>query len=113
LSDVSKEAQEKINQLQMIEQSMSTFVMQKQQLQQNLIEVESALTELEEAKECYKIVGNVMVKADAARLKEELKEKQETFSTRIDTIDKQQQKLKEKASKTQKEVMEELKAKNG
>ena len=109
--NIAKDTQEKINQLSMMEQNMSSLVMQKQQLQQQLIEVESALSEITSSNECYKIVGNVMLKTDSKKLEKELMDKKETCDLRIAAIDKQQQKLKEKAAKTQAEVMEEIKEK--
>ena len=45
--NVSKETEQKIQQLQLIEQSMQQFLMQKQSFQTQLVEIESALKELE------------------------------------------------------------------
>ena len=65
---VEKETEKKISQLQMMEQSMQGFLMQKQQFQGQLVEIESALKELEKSKEAYKIVGNIMVSSDKKEL---------------------------------------------
>ena len=59
--DVSQETEQKISQLQMFEQSLQGFLGQKQQFQMQLVEVESALGELENTEKAYKIVGNIMV----------------------------------------------------
>ena len=61
MAEVSKESEKKINQLQMLEQSMQNLLMQKQQFQLQQVEIESALKELENVNEAYKIVGNIMV----------------------------------------------------
>ena len=51
----------KLNQLQMLEQSMQNLSMQKQQFQLQQVELESAIKELDNVEEAYKIVGNIMV----------------------------------------------------
>ena len=61
MAEVSKEAEKKISQLQMLEQGMQSLLMQKQQFQLQQVEIESALKELENVDEAYKIVGNIMV----------------------------------------------------
>ena len=48
---MEKTTEEKIAQLQMIEQGMQNFLLQKQQFQAQIIEIESALKELEKS-EC-------------------------------------------------------------
>jgi len=108
---LSKEVQEKINELQLIEQNMQSFLLQKQNFQTQLLEVESALKELETTKEAYKIVGNIMVSAKKDELKKDLESKKEMFDLRIKSFEKQEQKLKEKASKLQEEVMSQMKEK--
>ncbi len=106
---MTKETEQKIGQLQMMEQSLQTFLMQKQQLQGQLVEIESALRELKDAKDAYKIVGNIMVNSSKEDLEKDLKQKKETIELRIKTLEKQESQIKEKASSTQAEVMEQLK----
>ena len=106
---MDKETQEKIGQLQMIEQGMQSFMMQKQQFRAQLMEVESALKELEGTEEAFKIVGTIMIKAEKKDLVKELDEKKERLSLRIKSIETQENKLKEKSASMQKEVMKQLK----
>ncbi len=108
---VEKETEKKISQLQMMEQSMQSFLMQKQQFQAQLVEIESALKEIEKAKEAYKIVGNIMVKGNKEDIENDLKKKKEIVELRIKTLEKQEGQIKEKASTVQEEVMKELKEK--
>jgi len=61
MADISTEAEKKLNQLQLVEQSMQNLLMQKQQFQLQQVEIESALKELENVDEAYKIIGNIMV----------------------------------------------------
>jgi len=109
MAEIPKETEEKINQLQLYEQSLQNFLIQKQQFQTQLVEIESALNELETTKGSYKIVGNIMVSADKDALKKELDSKKDAVKLRISTMEKQEKQIKEKVSKIQSEVMEKIK----
>ena len=104
---------EKLQQLQILEQNLQSFLMQKQQFQQQLIETESALSEIKDAEQSYKILGNVMVSANKDELTKELTSKKEETELRIKTLEKQEERLKEKAESLRKEAMEEIEEKNG
>ena len=106
---MEKSTEEKIQQLQLIEQGMQNFLVQKQQFQAQLVEIESALKELEGSKETFKIVGNIMVNANKEELSKDLKSKKEMLELRIRTLEKQEKQMKEKATAMQSEVMEKLK----
>ncbi|MBI2129951.1 prefoldin subunit beta [Candidatus Woesearchaeota archaeon] len=108
---MDKKTQEKIQTLQLLEQNLQNFLMQKQQFQVQLVEIESALSELGRSKEAYKIVGNIMVSSSKDALEKELKEKQETLSIRIKSIEKQENSIKDRAKKLQEEVLGEMKEK--
>jgi prefoldin beta subunit len=99
----------KIRQLQIYEQNLQGFLQQKQQFQQQLIEVETGLKELENSEESYKIIGNIMVRSDKEKLKGELLHKKEIIELRIKSVQKQEVQLKEKSVKLKEEVMEKMK----
>ena len=107
--EVSKETEQKINQLQMFEQSLQNFLGQKQQFQLQLVEVESALNELDNTEKAYKIVGNIMVETDKNELKKDLQSKKEVLELRIKTMEKQETQVRERASKLQSEILEKIK----
>jgi prefoldin beta subunit len=107
--EMTKETQEKIGQLQMIEQNLQNLLAQRQQFQAQMVEIESALRELETSKTAYKIVGNIMVSSDKESLQKDLKEKKEMAEIRIRTLEKQEKQLKEKAQKIQQEVLGKIK----
>ena len=111
MAEVSKESEKKLAQLQMLEQSMQNLLMQKQQFQMQQVEIESALKELENVNEAYKIVGNIMVSAEKEDLLKDLQSKKEMIELRIKSVEKQETQMKEKASTMQSEVMEKLKEK--
>lgn len=100
-----KDAEKKLGQLQLLEQSMQNLLMQKQQFQLQQVEIESALKELEKTKEAYKIVGNIMVLSKKEDLVAELGSKKDIIELRIKNMEKQEEQLREKASKLQSEVL--------
>ena len=80
---------EKVEQLQMYEQSVNNLLLQKQQLQAQVAEMNSALKELESTSNAYKIIGNIMVSAKKEDLKKDLEAKQNAASVRLKALEKQ------------------------
>ena len=109
MADISKETEKKISQLQLMEQSMQGLSMQKQQFQLQQIEVESAMKELENVDEAYKIVGNIMVLSKKTDITGELNSKKEIIELRIKNLEKQENHMRDKASKLQNEILKEMK----
>jgi prefoldin beta subunit len=104
--DMEREKEE----LQILGQNLQNNLLQKQAFQSQLIEIENALRELEASKDdCYKIVGNIMIKSDKSTLVKDLNAKKEVLELRIKTVEKQEDKLKEKFQEKQKEVIKDLK----
>ena len=102
----NKETNEKITQLQILEQNIQNFLLQKQTFQSQLVETDNALEELEKSKgNVYKIVGAIMISAEKDNLRKDLQNKKEILDLRIRSIEKQENQLKEKASKLQSEVL--------
>jgi len=106
---MEKDQEEKIQQLQLIEQNMQNFSAQKQNAQMQLLEAESALKELEKVESGYKIIGNIMIQTDKAQLITELKSKKEISELRIKTLETSEDKLKAKAAKIKSEVLGSMK----
>lgn len=99
---------DKIQQLQLMEQQAQTLMKEKQQYQQQVFEVDSALGELEKTNEAYKILSNVMIKSDKESLVKELNSKKEQINKKLKYIEDNEKKLKEKSKKLQEEVMNEV-----
>ncbi len=108
---MDNDTEQKVAQLQLIEQNLQNFVLQKQMFQTQLLEIESALTELIKVKEAYKIVGNIMVANNSDALQKELKQKKELVELRIKNIEKQENSIKEKAGSLRDDVLKKLKNK--
>lgn len=99
----------KINQLQLLQQNLQNLVMQKQQVQNQLLEIDSALSELGTTDKAYKIVGKIMLASSKENLIKDLNEKKEVFEIRIKNFKEQENSLQKNIEEVQKEVMEELK----
>lgn len=97
--------QEKIQQLQGIEQNMQHFVKQRQQFQMQLLEIESALEELKKTEKAYKIIGNIMVATEKNALEKDLQEKKERVELRIKSFEKQENNLKDQAKGLREEIV--------
>ncbi len=104
-----KEQEEKIEQLQLLEQNLQSFLVQKQQFQMQLSEVTSALENLKDSKKTYKIIANVMIDAKKEDLEKELKQKKEMLEIRLKNLEKQEESIREKSQKLQKEVLGSMK----
>jgi len=105
----SVNAQENIARLQMLEQNVQAIGMQKQQMQSQLLEIESALKELKTSQSAFKIVGNIMVSSDKAELEKDLNQKKELIDVRVKNLEKQEKQFKDKTKQVQEEVLKSLK----
>jgi len=101
----------KVSQLQLLQQNLQNVVLQKQQLQDQMMEINSAVTELGTTEKAYKIVGRIMLASSKEKLMKELQDQKDVLEIRLKNYDQQEEKLKENLERTQKEVMEELKKK--
>ena len=108
---MSEKHDEKIQKLQLFEQNAQQLLAQRQQFQTQLIEIDSALAEIDKTKESYKIIGNIMVSTSKEDLKKELKEKKTMVDIRVKSIEKQEKEVKDKAKKLQEEVLKGLEQK--
>lgn len=106
---MSDDTQKKIQELQMLEQNLQNFLAQKQNFQMQAVEIDSAMEELSNTEQAYKIVGNLMVAAKKSDLEKELQGKKEMTALRIKAVEKQEKSLKDRAEKIQKEIVGELK----
>jgi prefoldin beta subunit len=108
--DMDQETQKKVQGLQLIEQSFQGLLMQKQTFQIELNETKTALDEVSKSKgDVFRVLGQVMVKADAEELKKELKEKHDLLDLRMKSIEKQELSLREEIERMRAEIMDKIK----
>jgi prefoldin beta subunit len=106
---MNKETQEKIEQLQNLEQNINSIIAQKQQFQSQDMEIDNALSQIDSTNNVFRIIGNIMVASSKEEVKKDLQEKKEVLTLRLKTIDKQEEKLRAKAMDIQQDVMKEMK----
>lgn len=110
MAEMSKETEQKIAQLQVMEQNLQNLAAQRQAFHAQLMEVENAMSEASGAKApVYKIVGSIMIAAEKEQLKKDLASRKEVLELRLKSLQKQEDALKEKAEQLQGEVVKELK----
>ncbi len=104
MKDLPPDAQNMLSQLQQLQQQLQSVMSQKRQAEAYQQEAEEALNEVQDAGEgvpMYKAAGNVLVKADKEKLVSELEEKKETYGLRVKTLERQENKLREKLEELQ------------
>lgn len=92
-------------QAQAVEQALHTQSAQRMTLQAQLHELENASSELSGSGESYRIIGNIMVKADTAKLKGELDEKAASIKTRIAGFERNEERLRAELKKAQESIL--------
>lgn len=108
--DMDQETQKKIQGLQMLEQGYQNIIYQKQSFQIEVNETNTAFAEVEKSKEdVFRVLGQVMIKADKESLKKELKEKSDILNLRMKTIEKQELQMREEIERIRNEIMEKVK----
>lgn len=105
-----KDQDKKIQEMQMLEQNLQNLLLQKQAFQMELSETSSALKEIENSSdEVFKIIGQLMIKTDKQKIKQELLNKEKILSLRTKTIEKQESSLTEQLDELREELMKSMK----
>jgi len=106
-----KEAQnQKIQEMQMLEQGLQQMLLQKQAFQMELSETNLALKEIESSgEEVFKIIGQLMLKTEKPKIKKELLEKEKILNLRLNSIEKQETSLTGKLEEIREEIMGSIK----
>ncbi len=107
MGELPPQVQNMIAQLQQLQQQLQMVVTQKVQLENSLKETENAIQEVEKVSDdtpIFKTVGTILVKTSKEDILKELKEKKDTFEIRIRTLERQEEKLKERLQDLQKKI---------
>ncbi len=106
---MNDETQKKMQELSSLENTSNQITAQKQNLQTQILEIDSALSELKSSKEVYKIIANVMVKSSEDALSQALTKRKEVINSRLKSLDAQEQKIAQRAQELHSQIMEDLK----
>ena len=99
-----------MEEMQIIEQKLQNLFLQKQSFQLEFSETQSALKEIENSgDEIFKIVGQLMIKSEKSKVKEELSNKEKILDLRIKSLEKQEGSFMEELGKLREEVMKTMK----
>jgi len=100
----------KLQELQILEQRLQNSMLQKQAFQMELAETNSASKEIEKSgEEVFKIIGQLMIKSEKKKIQEELQSKQKILELRIKTFEKQENSLTEQVEKLRDEFTKSMK----
>ncbi len=89
---------EKIQEMQILDQNLQNLILQRQAFEMELSETEAAAREIEKSNEVFKLIGELMIKKDKEKVKEELSTKEKILSMRIKSIEKQEDSFTNKLS---------------
>ena len=99
--------EKKIQEMQILEQTLQNMLLQKQAFQMELSETNSALEEIKTSgEEVFRIIGQLMVKSDKKKMLDELANKEKILNLRLKTIDKQEKSMMERLEGLKKEIVE-------
>jgi prefoldin beta subunit len=106
LNQIKMEANKKIQEMQFLEQNLQNLLLQKQAFQMELSETASALKEIENSgDEVFKIIGQLMIKTNKSKMKQELLEKEKILDLRTKSIEKQEKYLIEQLDGIRDKIM--------
>lgn len=108
---MNKETEQKIKQLQILEQNLQNILLQKQTFQAQLLEIDNALNEIKTDKTVYKIVGPIMILSNKKDLEKDLNNKKNILDLRIKNLEKHETQIKQKADTLRSEVMKDIEKK--
>lgn len=103
---VSEQSRQLVEQAQIFQQELQTLLSQKGTLTMEMNDIKRALDELEktEEKDAYRISGSILIKKDVDAIKNDLNEKKELIDIRIQTIEKRENKIKDKIEEIKEKV---------
>ena len=95
-TELPPQIQNQLAQLQQLQQQGQALISQKSQIEMMIKEIEAALKALETVADdqvIYKSAGEILLKADKAKVQEDLTEKKDVFELRLKTIAKQEERI--------------------
>jgi prefoldin beta subunit len=103
---------EQISRLQQLQQNLQAIMMQKQQIELEIVETERALEELSKTNtsdSIYKAAGPLLIKSDKDTIEKDLTEKKELANTRVMVLGKQELRVKENLKEVENKINQMLK----
>ena len=111
LSKLPPNVQERLLRLQQLQQTLQSILAQKQQVEMEKTEVDQTLAELSKTADdavIYKAVGSLLVKAEKAKVNEELTERKSLLETRSTVMARQEERIRGQVKEAQTKLQEDL-----
>jgi prefoldin beta subunit len=111
LSKLPPNVQEKLLRLQQLQQTLQSIMAQKQQVEMEKSEVDQSIAELAKTSDdavIYKAIGSLLVKAEKAKVTEDLNERKSLLETRSTVIARQEERIKSQVKEAQTKLQEDL-----
>jgi len=112
LSKLPPQVQERLLRLQQLQQTLQSVLAQKQQVEMEKAEVEQTVAELQKTADnavVYKAAGSLLIKAEKAKITEELVERKELLETRSTVLARQEERIRSQVKEAQTKLQEDLK----
>jgi len=104
--------QERLLRLQQLQQTLQAVITQKQQIELELSETDSALEEMQKIADdtpIYKSIGSLLIKTEKTKVTTELTERKDLLNTRINVLTKQEERLRSQMKDLQTKLQQDLK----
>ncbi len=111
ISRLPPQVQERLLRLQQLQQTLQSVLTQKQQVEMEKAEVDQTIAELQKTTDdavIYKAIGSLMVKAEKAKVNEDLVERKELLNTRSTVLARQEERLRSQVKEAQSKLQEDL-----
>jgi prefoldin beta subunit len=107
---------EQVSRLQQLQQNLQAIMMQKQQIELEIVETDRALEELQKIgidDAVYKSAGPLLIKANKEDILKELEEKKELSNTRVTVLAKQEARVKESLKEAENKINQMIRSAQG
>ena len=111
ISKLPPVVQERLLRLQQLHQTLQATLAQKQQIELELNETDSALEEMQKTTDetpIYKSIGSLLIKTEKTKITTELTERKELLNTRITVLTKQEERLRIQLKDLQTKLQQDL-----
>ena len=111
ISKLPPQVQERLLRFQQLQQTLQSVLAQKQQVEMQKTEVEQTVAELQKTAGdavIYKAAGSLLIKAEKAKVTEELVERKELLNTRSTVLARQEGRLRSQVKEAQTKLQEDL-----
>jgi prefoldin beta subunit len=111
ISKLPPNVQERLLRLQQLQQTLQSILAQKQQVEMEKTEVDQTLSELQKTADdavIYKAIGSLLVKAEKAKVNEDLAERKSLLDTRSTVMARQEERIRSQVKEAQTKLQEDL-----